>query len=84
MSQRQDISVARAEQALDDLTRLAILRHAHQPLIARIWQIRDAITAYDGAYIALAEALGAPLLTCDGKLARAHGHNAVIELVTTV
>jgi predicted nucleic acid-binding protein len=47
-------------------------------LIWRVWKLRDALTAYDGVYVALAEALDAPLLTCDGKLSRAHGHNARI------
>jgi predicted nucleic acid-binding protein len=79
--QRKEITRARAEQALDDLENLVIERHAHQPLISRVWQLRDSLTAYDGAYVALAEALEAPLLTCDAKLAGAHGHRASIELV---
>lgn len=80
--QRQEITALRAEQALGDCAQLLVERHVHQPLLKRIWQLRDALTAYDGAYVALAEALGAPLLTCDGKLARAHGHRATIELVS--
>jgi predicted nucleic acid-binding protein len=79
--QRKEITAARAEQSLDDLTNLLIERHEHQALIPRIWQLRDSLTAYDGAYVALAEALGAPLLTCDAKLAGAHGHRATVELV---
>src|SRR5271156_4984058 len=78
---RKEITAARAEQALDDLSHLVIERHEHQTLVRRIWQLRDSLTAYDGAYVALAEALAAPLLTCDGKLARSHGHRAKIELV---
>jgi predicted nucleic acid-binding protein len=50
-------------------------------LLPRIWQLRDSASAYDAAYLALAEALDAPLLTCDGKLARSHGHTAKVELV---
>jgi predicted nucleic acid-binding protein len=80
--QRKEISTPRAEQALDDLANLLIERHQHQALIPRIWELRDSLTAYDGAYVALAEALAAPLLTCDAKLAGAHGHRATIELVT--
>ena len=80
--QRKEISTPRAEQALDDLANLLIERHQHQALIPRIWELRDFLTAYDGAYVALAEALAAPLLTCDAKLAGAHGHRATIELVT--
>ncbi len=79
--QRKEISAARAEQALDDLADLVIERHEHQSLVRRIWQMRDSLTAYDGAYVALAEALEAPLLTCDAKLAGAHGHDAKIELI---
>jgi predicted nucleic acid-binding protein len=73
----------RALEALVDLTELAIERHSHEPLLRRIWAMRDALTAYDAAYVALAEALDAPLLTCDRKLSRAHGHGATIELIRT-
>jgi len=69
--------------ALEALTELAIERHSHEPLLRRMWAMRDALTAYDAAYIALAEALDAPLLTCDGKLSRAHGHGATIQLIRT-
>ncbi len=78
---QKDITAARAEQALQDLSDLLIERHGHQTLIPRIWQLRDSLSAYDGVYVALAEALAAPLLTCDAKLAGAHGHRATIELV---
>ncbi|HWS63485.1 MAG TPA: type II toxin-antitoxin system VapC family toxin [Steroidobacteraceae bacterium] len=77
----KEVTVARAEQALDDLSKLVIERHEHQSLVGRVWQLRDSISAYDGVYVALAEALDAPLLTCDAKLAGAHGHHATIELV---
>jgi predicted nucleic acid-binding protein len=79
---QKEITVVRAEQALDDLANLLIERHEHQTLIPRIWQLRDSLSAYDGAYVALAEALAAPLLTCDAKLAGTHGHRARIELVS--
>jgi predicted nucleic acid-binding protein len=79
--QRKELTVVRAEQALDDLAHLLIDRHDHRLLINRIWQLRDSLTAYDGSYVALAEALEAPLLTCDGKLAGARGHRATIEFV---
>jgi predicted nucleic acid-binding protein len=78
---QKEITVTRAEQALDDLANLLIERHEHQALVPRVWQLRDSLNAYDGAYVALAEALAAPLLTCDAKLARVHGHRASIELV---
>jgi predicted nucleic acid-binding protein len=79
--QRKDLPLARAEQALDDFAHLLIERHDHQPFIRRVWQLRDTLSAYDGFYVALAEALEAPLLTCDSKLAGARGNRAKIELV---
>ncbi|GAC1460494.1 MAG: type II toxin-antitoxin system VapC family toxin [Steroidobacteraceae bacterium] len=81
--QRQEVTTLRAEQALEDFAQVFIERHVHQPLVTRVWQLRDAVTAYDGVYVALAEALDVPLLTCDAQLARAHGHRATIELVET-
>jgi predicted nucleic acid-binding protein len=79
--QQKQITAARAGQSLEDLAGLFIERHDQQLLVQRIWQLRDSLSAYDGAYIALAEALAAPLLTCDAKLAGTHGHRAKIELV---
>jgi predicted nucleic acid-binding protein len=76
-----EITPARAQQALDDHAALGVDRHAHQDLLPRISQLRESISAYDAAYVALAEALEAPLLTCDKKLARSHGHRATMELV---
>ena len=55
--------------------------HAHQELLPRIWHLRNAMTAYDDAYVVLAEALDAPLLTCDAKLGQSHGHRVEIEVV---
>jgi len=78
---QKQITAARGEIALDDLAKLVIERHGHESLLGRIWQLRDSVTSYDGAYVALAEALQAPLLTCDSKLAGAHGHAATIELI---
>jgi predicted nucleic acid-binding protein len=81
LTRLKEISTARAHQALQDYRGLLVERAAHQPLLDRIWQLRDSMTAYDGAYVALAEVLNAPLLTCDGRLARSHGHRATIELL---
>ena len=53
----------------------------HHALLERIWQLRSNLTAYDAAYVALAEALRAPLLTCDRRLSAAPGNRARIELV---
>ena len=73
--------VHQAELALRDYLLLPIRRHGHRDLSPRIWELRHNVTAYDGAYIALAEALDAPLITCDARLAAAPGHNATIELI---
>ncbi len=76
-----DMSAERGTQAALVLCRLDIARYSHDLLLARIWELRASLTAYDAAYIALAEVLDAPLLTADGRLGRAHGHRARIELV---
>ncbi len=57
------------------------MRYRHEILLPRLWELRENLTAYDGAYVALAELLDAPLLTLDGRLARSPGHTATIELV---
>ena len=79
--QAKEITLARADVALSDFEGLVIERHAHRPLFRRMWGLRTSLSAYDAAYVALAEALAVPMLTCDDKLARAHGHNAKIEVV---
>lgn len=71
----------RAQEALDDLAAFRLARHPHLPYVSRIWELRHNLTAYDAAYIALAEALRAPLITCDRALAHSPVHRAVIELL---
>lgn len=75
-----DVTPARAAEAIEDLGDLPIARHDHGLLLPRIWQLRHKVTAYDAAYLALSDALDAPLLTRDGRLARAAGRTRV-ELV---
>ena len=70
-----------AASALADLRALDLERHSHEPLLDRVWALRENVTAYDAVYVALAEALDAPLLTCDGRLARAPGMQGRVELV---
>ena len=65
--------------ALRGYPALRITRHDHVQLRSRIWELRHNLTAYDAAYIALAEALDAPLVTTDARLARSSGHEATIE-----
>ncbi len=72
---------ADATQARDDHFSFTITRHETAPLTERIWQLRHQFTSYEASYIALAEALQAPLFTCDAKLATG-GHNAEIRLVS--
>jgi predicted nucleic acid-binding protein len=72
----------RARQALADLAVLPLARAPHASLMSRIWELRDNLTIYDAAYVALAEGLGAPLLTADRKLTRTSGMRCVFELVT--
>lgn len=67
---------------LVDLTALRIRRWPHERFLARAWELRANVTAYDAMYVALAESLDAPLITTDARLARAGGHGAVVELVT--
>ena len=52
-----------------------------QSNLPRVWQLRANVTAYDAVYIALTQALAAPLITRDGRLAGARGHSAKVELV---
>lgn len=75
------ISIRDAAAALDDYLALDLERHPHDIFLERIWQLRSNLTSYDGCYVALAETLQAPLVTCDARLARAPGHRAQIELI---
>lgn len=70
-----------ALRVLGNLLDLPIERHGHAWLLVRAFELRASLTAYDAMYVALAEALDAPLVTADAKVARAHGHRARVELV---
>ena len=74
----EEIAVA----ALDDLAGLDVARYAHEPFLPRVWELRANVTVYDAVYLALAEALDAPLLTFDQRLAAAPGHAAGVEVLT--
>ncbi|HQD14614.1 MAG TPA: type II toxin-antitoxin system VapC family toxin [Ottowia sp.] len=73
----------RVRLALDDLQELPLQRVEHTSLLWRCWELRDNLTIYDAAYVALAEALQAPLLTGDRRLARSTGPRCTIEVVKT-
>lgn len=78
---RNEISPGRGRLALELLSRFPITRYSHEPLLPRIWALRTNLTAYDAAYVALAEGLGATLVTRDERLSTAPGVRAKIELV---
>jgi len=77
----REIDGERGRMALADLADFPLRRYPHDFLLPRIWDMRNNLTAYDATYVALAEALDAPLLTRDRRLAAAAGHRAQIELV---
>ena len=76
-----EIDGERGRAALADLADFPLHRYPHEFLLPRISDLRNNLTAYDAVYVALAEALNAPLLTRDQRLAAAAGHHARIELV---
>lgn len=76
---RGEIDRDRAADALRNFADMEIERCAHAPLRARVWDLRENLTAYDAAYIALAELLDAPLWTRDRQLSAVPGHSARVE-----
>jgi predicted nucleic acid-binding protein len=82
LSQRKRALSEAVPGALRHLAGFPIRRMPLAPLLQRIWELRDNITASDAAYVTLAERLDGPLLTCDGKLAGARGPRCRFELIT--
>jgi predicted nucleic acid-binding protein len=77
---RGEVAAQRAAAAIGLLIGFPMERYSHEPLLPRIWELRDNLTAYDAAYVALAEGLRATLVTCDARLAGARGIRASVEL----
>ncbi len=75
------LNTRRAALAVRDLRDLPLDRAPHLPLVRRCWELRGNVTAYDAAYVALAETLGVPLLTADRRLAASPGLSCAIELL---
>ena len=75
------LSAQRGQEALQDLVDLRLNRYPHDFLLPRVWELRETLGAYDAVYVALAEVLGAVLLTCDRKIASAPGHSAQVEVI---
>jgi predicted nucleic acid-binding protein len=67
-----------------DAAEMSVTLYPHALLLERAWQLRQTLSTYDAVYVALAELLPAPLVTCDARLAAAHGHDAEIELFAPV
>lgn len=78
---RQLISDYEGLVAVADFQSLPLRRWPTKPFVERAYQLRSTHTVADGVYVALAEGLAAPLITCDGRLAQSHGHVAEIELI---
>jgi predicted nucleic acid-binding protein len=75
-----EVSAERGCEALEDLEDLSVCRYPHNVLLPRVWELPANLTTYDAVYVALAEALDAPLVTRDRRLAGAAGHRARVEM----
>jgi predicted nucleic acid-binding protein len=77
----RQLTADRAYDAMEDFQSMRIFRYPHQVFWKRIWELRNNMTAYDAAYIAVAETISAPLLTTDKRLASTQNHSAKIEFL---
>ncbi len=81
LNAQHELSDRRAKEATRDLADLPLVRHSHELLLDRAWELRANLTMYDGVYVALAELLDAPLWTLDQRLASAPGLRAEIKVI---
>lgn len=77
---RGELSLERAEGAVEDLHGFPARKWSADPFIDRIWELRDNVSSYDASYVALAESLDAVLVTSDGRLARGAGDHGDCEV----
>ncbi|MGH3850816.1 MAG: PIN domain-containing protein [Pseudonocardiaceae bacterium] len=75
------MSAERGAQALTDLADLDVVHYPHEPLLPTIWRLRSNLSAYDAAYVALALALDAPVVTLDTRIASAPVHGATVDVI---
>ncbi len=73
------VSETRSNRAINAMLSMRLTRYPHEPFVKRIWELKENVSAYDAAYVALAEALEAPLVTTDGRMAQAPVHKAKVE-----
>lgn len=78
---RGDMAVSAAQRAIGELEGLGIETYPHLPFMSRVLDLRATVGSYEAFYVVLAEALNAPLVTCDARLASTSGHHAEIELI---
>ncbi len=83
LSMQREITVNRATTSLQELAALPITRYAHGWLLPRAFELCSNVTIYDGLYLALAEALGVPLLSSDAALGDVPGCHAAVEILPT-
>lgn len=80
LDRTERVTARRSEQMLEDLGDLAIARYDHEILRPAMWRLRNNLTMYDAAYVALAELIGARIVTCDARLAQSTGHGVAFHL----
>ena len=80
-SHHRILTDGRVAQVFEDFLDFPLTRYPHDPLLSRIWELRENFTAYDAVYVALAEVLNISMVTCDARVAAAPGHSAHVVLV---